>query len=320
MPRLSARAYQRVTGLAVFAVTIIIITGAGVRLTGSGLGCSQWPTCEDDRFVPELELHGWIEFGNRLFTGVVSLAVILAVLGSLIREQRRRDLTWLSLGLVAGVAAQAVIGGLSVLMELAPGFVSAHFLASIVLVWNAVVLHHRAGGPGTRPTPVVDRGAVRFGRLMLGLSCLVLFTGTFVTGTGPHAGDDRAQRYDFATISEVTRVHAVAVWVFLAVTLLALWHLHRTGAPEQVDARARLLVAAIVFQGGLGYAQYAAGVPPYLVILHVLGSVLVFIATLRFHLGLFTRPEPATISLPPEHHAERPAPEGEPAPAPAAAT
>ena len=108
--RLSPEAYRRVTLFALISLVVIIVSGGAVRLTGSGLGCSEWPTCESGRVVAPLEYHAWIEFGNRLFTGLVSVAVILAVLGSFVRVPRRRDLTWWSLGLVAGVLAQIVLG------------------------------------------------------------------------------------------------------------------------------------------------------------------------------------------------------------------
>jgi cytochrome c oxidase assembly protein subunit 15 len=172
-------------------------------------------------------------------------------------------------------------------MELAPPFISAHFLLSIVLVWNGVVLYTRASRPDGPAVPIVERRNVVLSRVMVAAACVVLFTGTLVTGTGPHAGDERAKRYEFASITEVARAHSLMVWAFLGITVFLLWRLVRAGAPEQVDQRGRILVGAIVLQGALGYAQYASGVPPYLVIVHVVGSVLVFIAALRFHFGLF---------------------------------
>ncbi len=293
LPTISPRAYARITLFALIAVGFIIVTGAAVRLTGSGLGCSQWPTCESDRVIAPLELHPMIEFVNRMITGLVSAAVIVAVLGSLIRSPRRRDLTWWSLGLVGGVLAQIVLGGISVRVGLRPPFITAHFLASIVLVWNAMVLHHRAAQPDTPAEPIVAGRVVWLGRTLVTLSLLVLVTGTLVTGTGPHAGDERAPRYDFLPITDISRIHSLTMWLFLGVTAFTLWRLRRDGAPAQVDQRGRTLVAAIVAQGVLGYAQYASGVPPYLVIVHVLGSVLVFVATLAFHFGLFTHPAAA---------------------------
>lgn len=288
--RLSAAAYRTVTFLALCALCIIIVSGAAVRLSGSGLGCTDWPNCTEGQLVAPLEFHPMIEFVNRVFTGAVSLAVIAAVLGSLVREPKRRDLTVLSLGLVAGVIGQIVLGGLTVLAGLSPPFVMGHFLLSALLVWNAVVLHHRAGQPDTAPVPVVPESVRHFGRVMVGLAGLVLVTGTVVTSTGPHGGDETAPRFGF-DITEVARIHSVTVWTFLVVTLVCLAALHRAGGgPLGVERRGRMLVLGIVAQGGLGYLQYALSVPPLLVGLHIAGSVAVWILVLRFHLGLWTRP------------------------------
>jgi cytochrome c oxidase assembly protein subunit 15 len=308
--RLSPRAYQRVTLFALLALGFIIVTGAAVRLTGSGLGCSEWPNCENGQLVAPLEVRPMIEFVNRTITGIVSVIVILAVLGSLVRVPRRRDLTWWSLGLVAGVVGQIVLGGYTVKFGLKPQLVTAHFLVSIVLVWNGMVLHHRAGGPGGRAHLVVEARLRAVARALLALSALVLVTGTVVTATGPHAGDASAPRYDLA-ITDVARVHSLTVWTFLAVSAFVLWRLAQTGAPRQLDTRARRLVGAIVLQGALGYFQYVAGVPPYLVILHVLGSVLVFVATLDLYLHLFARPADAPIPADADGAASRRAPDPE---------
>src|SRR3977135_2274129 len=143
--RLSPIMFRRVTLLAVWALGFIIVTGGAVRVTGSGLGCSNWPTCTTGSVVAPWQYHAMIEFGNRVVTGIVSVAVILAVLGSMVRAPRRRDLTWLSWGLVAGLVGQIVLGGESVKHNLAPGFVMGHFLLSLLLLWDAIVLHHRAG-------------------------------------------------------------------------------------------------------------------------------------------------------------------------------
>ncbi len=291
LPRLSPRAYQRVVLFALGALCFIIVTGAGVRLTGSGLGCTDWPTCEQNQFVAELEdPHAVIEFVNRLITGLVSLAVILAVLGSLVRVPRRRDLTVLSLGLVLGVVAQAILGAFVVFLELDPLSVIGHFLLSTLLVWNAVVLYERAGRPPTPGVPTVPTRVVWLGRAMVSTALAVTVAGTVVTATGPHGGDEDAERLSF-DITEVVRVHAVLVWLLLALTIAGLWLAHRSGASPTVDRRGRLLVVALVAQGALGYTQYFTGVPPVLVALHVAGSVVVWVAVLRFHLGLFAHPD-----------------------------
>lgn len=275
------------------AVAAIIISGAAVRLTGSGMGCPTWPTCENGSLVPRGATgdHGWIEFVNRTFTGLVSVAVAVAVLGSRRCEPRRDDLTRWSWGLVAGVFAQALLGGVVVILHVTPIAVAGHYLLSAVLVWNAVVLHHKAGEPAgprrARATPTL----LRRSRVLIGAAALVLVTGTFVTGSGPHGGDDAADRLPFA-VTTVARVHSLAVWAFLVVVLLVLRGAGRGDADPTVLGRGRLLVGVIVAQGFLGYVQYFAGVPEVLVGGHVLGSVLVWVGALRFHLAL-TEPIPA---------------------------
>ena len=157
-PTLSPEQYRRITLVAAILLALIIVTGAAVRLTGSGLGCPDWPNCTSGNLAPTAEVgaHGWIEFVNRMVTGLVSLAVIVAVLGSLVRTPRRRDLIWLSVGLVLGVIAQALLGALVVEKLLDPPFVMGHFLLSAVLLADALVLVlARRASPTARRTPVV---------------------------------------------------------------------------------------------------------------------------------------------------------------------
>ncbi|MEY2437087.1 MAG: heme a synthase [Acidimicrobiaceae bacterium] len=296
---LSPVSYRRITLAALVALAFIIVTGAAVRLTGSGLGCPTWPSCEKGSLVPRgaTGLNGVVEFANRMITGLVSVAVILAVLGSFRRVPRRRDLTWLSVSLVAGVFAQAVLGGISVLVDLQPPFVMAHFLLSIVLVWLAVLLHHRAGEPNTPSHPVVAPEVRAMGRVLVVATILVLLTGTVVTGAGPHGGDDKAERLAFF-VPDVARIHGLAENLFLLAVLVTLWLLHRTGAPAVVRRRGQVLLAVLVAQAGVGYAQYFTGVPVLLVGIHVFGAVCVWIAVLHFHLGLWQRPEPVPADEP----------------------
>ena len=290
------------------AVAAIIVSGAAVRLTGSGMGCPTWPTCEDGSLVPRgaTGSHGWIEFVNRTFTGVVSVAVAVAVLGSRRREPRRDDLTRWSWGLVAGVFAQALLGGLVVILHVTPIAVAGHYLLSAVLVWNAVVLHHKAGEPEGHRRRCATPQLLQRSRLLVGLGGLVLISGTFVTGSGPHGGDDAADRLPFA-VTTVARVHSLTVWAFLVTVVLVLRMVSRGDADPAVIGRGRLLVGVILGQGLLGYVQYFAGVPEVLVAAHVLGSVLVWIAALRFHLAL-------TEPIPPAEPHRAPLPAGSVAP------
>jgi heme a synthase len=295
LPRLSPRAYRRITLFAALMLAVIIVTGGAVRLTDSGLGCPDWPNCSPGRIAPReaSDANAMIEFLNRTFTALVSVAVVLAVLGSLLRVPRRRDLVWLSLGLVAGVVAQAVLGGLTVLFHLEPPFVMAHFLLSLVLLTNALVLHRRAGQPDTAPGPAVPPVVTRLSRVLLTAAAVVVVSGTVVTGAGPHSGggpEDEVERLDLY-IPDVARVHGTAVMVFLALVLVTLWVVRRERAPVAVQQRVGVLLAVLVAQAAVGYAQYFNDIPALLVGIHIAGATAVWAAVVSFHLGLFERTE-----------------------------
>jgi cytochrome c oxidase assembly protein subunit 15 len=291
LPRLPPTAYRRITFLAVLALVFIVITGGAVRLTGSGLGCPDWPRCAEDRLVAPWEYHAMVEFVNRTITGLVSLAVMLAVLGSLLRRPRRRDLTLLSLGLVAGVVGQIVLGGLTVLFHLKPQFVMAHFLLSQVLVANAVILHHRAGQPDGRPLPRVPRELRLMGRAVLAGAALAIFLGTVVTASGPHGGDPDVERLGFF-LPDVARLHGLSVVLFLGLTLLTLWRLRRASAPPDLLRAGEVLLAVSVAQAAVGWTQYFTGVPVLLVGIHLAGATAVWAAVVGFQLR-FTQAVPA---------------------------
>jgi cytochrome c oxidase assembly protein subunit 15 len=295
LPRLTPGAYRTITVVAAVLLAIIIVTGGAVRLSDSGLGCPRWPNCDPGSLTPReaSDTNAMIEFVNRVFTGLVSLAVIVAVLGSLLRVPRRRDLVWLSLGLVGGVAAQAVLGGLTVLFHLAPQFVMAHFLLSLVLLTNALVLHRRAGQPDEPSRAVVAPAVVGSGRLLLLAATVVVVTGTVLTGSGPHSGgapEDEVERFNLV-IPEVARVHGASVIAFLVLILLTLAFLRRTRAPLNVQQRLGVLLIVVVAQAGVGYAQYFNDIPPLLVGIHIAGATAVWAAVVVFYLGCF---EPET--------------------------
>jgi cytochrome c oxidase assembly protein subunit 15 len=291
----SASTYRLITLAALFALAAIVVTGAAVRLTDSGMGCTTWPNCEAGSLVPRGATggHGWIEFLNRVFTGIVSVAVALAVLGSRRRQPPRPELTRWSWGLVAGVFAQALLGGLVVFLHVTPVAVAGHYLLSAVLIWNAVVLNHKASEPEGLRRPRATPSLLRRSRALVVLAGLVLFTGTFVTGSGPHGGDDAADRLPFA-VTTVARIHSLTVWTFRALVVLVLHGVSRGEAAPEAIGRGRVLIGVVVAQGVLGYVQYFAGVPEILVGAHVLGSVLVWMAALRFHLAL-TEPIPLPV-------------------------
>ena len=264
----------RLTRFALWALAVIVVTGAAVRLTGSGLGCEDWPTCSEDRFIADLEYHAMVEFVNRLFTGVVAIAVIAAVLGSVRRRPRRPDLTALSLGLVAGVLAQVALGALLVKTELDPRFTMGHFLLSMVLLWNAAVLDARArAGAGVEGAVSRPDEASRPGSLnglmrwaVLAVGAVLLVSGTLVTGAGPHAGDTRAERLPLL-VREVARIHSIIALVLLGMVVWTWWRLRAAGSADR--ARMGRVAVLLAVQGAVGYTQYFAGVPVLLVGIHV---------------------------------------------------
>jgi cytochrome c oxidase assembly protein subunit 15 len=270
--RISPGRYRTITAVALGLLITIVVTGAAVRLTGSGLGCDDWPNCNDQRFVDVSSTHSAIEQVNRLFTGLVAVAVMAAVLGSLRREPRRRDLTWLSLGLVAGVLGQIVLGGITVLVDLHPLAVQSHMLLSQILVAVAVVLLRRAGEPDGARRSTVDPVTRRLTWGVAGSTAVAIVAGTVVTGAGPHAGDEEVQRFG-VDIADAARVHGTTV--LLAVALAALLGLRVQRRPTERQALQGPLSSWIfvaVLQGAIGYIQYFNDVPELLVGVHVAGA------------------------------------------------
>ena len=286
--RLQPSQYRAVTIGALVAVCAIVVTGVAVRLTGSGLGCDDWPNCNDSQLIDVSSTHAAIEQVNRLFTGLVSFAVIAAVLGSLRRQPRRRDLTWWSVGLVAGVLGQIVLGGVTVLVDLHPIAVQGHLLLSMVLVANATVLVRRAGEPdGVEHNDTVSPATRATTFALAAAAAFAVFTGTLVTGAGPHAGDEDVRRFGFH-IPTVARVHGVTVMVTIAIALGLLWRVRRHGRERAMMTPVMttwLFVAAL--QATVGYVQYFNGVPELLVGLHVAGATALMVVTT--HVVLDTR-------------------------------
>jgi heme a synthase len=264
--------FRRICIAALVLVGVIVVTGAAVRLSGSGLGCNDWPNCNDSNLVDVSTQHSAIEQINRMFTFVVGLAVVLAALGAWVRRPRRRDLLLLSAALVAGIPAQGILGAIVVWTNLNPIAVQAHFILSMVLVALAVVLMLRSGEPDKSAGRVAAVGprTVRGVRLMVVWTALAIVAGTVVTGTGPHAGDEKAHRFTFLSITGAARMHSLIVWVAILLAMRLLWHLHRNAADRRVlDAPLTAWVCVAIAQGLVGYLQYANGVPAPLVGVHV---------------------------------------------------
>lgn len=290
---LSLRHYKVIVWVAFASLYVIIVTGSLVRLTGSGLGCIDWPACNEERFVDVSTPHAAIEQLNRLFTGVVAASVIAAVLAALFVEPRQRRLVQLALWLVAGVLAQVVLGGIVVLTGLHPLSNMGHFLLSIALMYGVYLLADAVSPDGqreqalqpsqraTRRLRLLQGGSLVTGsRVVVVLTLAAIVTGTVVTGTGPHAGDESAPRFDYL-ITTVVRVHGTAVWLAVLASLWLGWQLWRCGADQRLQRAFEWFLFLVVLQGGLGYLQYFTGVPVPLVALHVALSVVVWLVALR---------------------------------------
>ena len=286
--KLSQQSFLAISRISLVFLYAIIITGSLVRLTGSGLGCADWPQCSTTKFVDVSTGHAAIEQINRLFTGIVSAAVIAAVLGSLFVTPRRKSLIWLSSGLVVGVVAQVILGAVVVLTGLNPWSNMAHFLLSLGLVTTAVFLVEQAGATDVESVVGISDliapirlTTQRFTDLILGLSGLAIILGTLVTGAGPHAGDENAIRLNF-DLRSITRIHSATVLLCIAATLIFIIQIRRNSQEwTRLKTKLELFLFVAVAQGGVGYLQYFSGVPAQLVAIHVAFAVAVWITVLR---------------------------------------
>ena len=265
----------------------IVVTGASVRLTGSGLGCSTWPECTPGSYTPtpdqpEAPLHAWIEFGNRLLTFVLFLnavALMVAIIKS--KEPKNVKIKWIRLGLIQilGILAQGVLGGITVLTGLNPATVAAHFLLSIALIAAALSLRQRVHGK-TPTAHFLNPLSKRIAYLHLLLSILVIAAGTVVTGSGPHAGDSAAERFNLDSRT-MAWIHADLVIALLGITaaLLISIKLGESGETRMHMGRAvqSFLLIALA-QGGVGYIQYFTGLPELIVGFHIFGAILVWLS------------------------------------------
>jgi cytochrome c oxidase assembly protein subunit 15 len=256
------------------ALTLIVMTGAAVRLTGSGLGCPNWPRCYGGA-LPPLSTHALIEFGNRALSGLVGVLTVVAAVLAATRRPFRRDLLLLSLTLPLGVLAQAVLGGFTVREHLAPGFVMGHFCLSMLILIGATALAWRARHePGRRPRSS-DRLTVWSVRALSPLAALTIFAGTAATAAGPHAGGSPGQRihrltFEGAdTLMWVIHRHATIAAVF-GVAVIGVWFLMRhRGADEKALEPVTILGVLLAAQGLVGSVQYELHLPTDMVWVHV---------------------------------------------------
>jgi cytochrome c oxidase assembly protein subunit 15 len=260
----------------------IVVTGALVRLTGSGLGCPTWPRCTTDSYVAHeaLGIHGAIEFGNRLLTFVLIAIAVLTWVSAMLYRPRSRRFRWLTAALALGIPAQGVVGGFTVLTKLNPFMVAVHLLLSFVLVALSVWLVRLTWALAAVPA---TRWGVRFARITFVGMWIAVWLGTVVTGSGPHAGDEHSVRTGFDP-ALVAHIHAVAVYATIAATLGCVFIVRNTPS--------LLLLAVEVVQAGVGLSQYHLGLPIGLVLLHLLGAALAIAAATNMFLSV--RPVPRT--------------------------
>jgi heme a synthase len=309
----SASLSHRLNVVALVLVGLILLTGGAVRLTGSGLGCSDWPDCTQGHLTPALQFHPLIEFSNRMVTDVLVVAVAAAFLGALLRRPRRRDLIYLSGGLVVGILAQAAVGGIVVLTKLNPYWVMIHLFATLVLLANAVVLVHRSTRdyrPGAGRL-LVPRPLLRLQYGILALLALVVAAGTATTGAGPLAGNSQGQevakRIPLA-FRDLAELHAVLAMLLVGTTIGLVVGLHVVDVPERVRRAGRILLAVMVTQAAVGYTQYFTHLPALVVEVHILGATTLVIGAVQcflactFHpsevLPVPAAPEPVSAAVP----------------------
>ncbi|WP_232050689.1 heme A synthase [Actinoplanes sp. OR16] len=287
----------------------LIVTGAAVRLTGSGLGCPTWPKCTDDSYTTtsEMGVHGMIEFGNRLLTFVLVGLAFATFFAVLLHRPRRRSLIVLAVAVALGVPGQGVVGGITVLTNLNPWVVGIHFILSIALIAGCYALWRRIDEGDGAPVPLVPTPIRHLAWITAVVSFAVIAVGVVVTGSGPHAGDQGAKRngLDPATISQF---HADLVFLLIGLSV-ALWFALRAVAAPAATVRAAAVLIAVEFgQGVIGFVQYFTHLPVLLVAAHMLGAAITWTATLAVLWSLRTRPALQPAAVAPAVKSEEPTP------------
>jgi len=271
-------------GVLLFLQSALVVTGGAVRLTGSGLGCPTWPECTPGSYTPvpyqaEGQLHAWIEFGNRLLTFALLLSALIAVIYVL--RSGRKDLRSLAAVQVLGILGQGVLGGITVLTDLHPLPVAGHLLLSMFLIAGATSIYSRRHEPRFKvaaPTKTLSL----ISQLHIVVAFVVLILGTLVTGSGPHAGDEKTQRFGF-DIRSVAILHADAV-IFLVGLTIAL--LVAASVAQTTKKAIYIFFAVTLAQGAIGYTQYFTGIPEILVAAHLAGATVFWIAAWRIRLSV----------------------------------
>ena len=271
------------------SMIVIVLTGGAVRLTGSGLGCPDWPTCYRHQIAGSWSIHPLIEYTNRIVTIVLVIVTGVTFVAAWLRTERRRDLIGFSGLLVLGVVADAILGAFVVYSKLNPWLVSLHMILSLAMVIVGAILYHRSKyvyGPGAR-ADVRDPHFRLIARLLWIPFVLVLFAGTATTGSGPHAGAAQGQlvarRLPFS-FADAAWVHSVLAVLFLGLVAGLVFAIWRSGVPDALRFGVRRLVLIALVQALIGFTQYITHVPVVLVELHIAGAVSLCIGVTQFHL------------------------------------
>lgn len=294
--------YRRLAIITTVGICVLVVAGGAVRLTGSGLGCDDWPNCNAERFVDVSSGHTAIEQANRLLSGVIGIPTLLLAIAAFRQRPRRVGLRWPAVGVLLSVFANGVVGGIAVRADLHPALVQSHFLLAMVSITFGVV----AIGRSAEVQLHVARFEPRTRQLVTIISVLTaaaLATGTVVTGTGPHAGEEDVRRFGF-DISHVARIHSVTVIVALvAAAALALQLRSDIPGQRRLGGTLSAWIFIGLLQGGVGYTQYFNGVPEVLVGVHIALATALWVVTMQlFCFGCaieVVKPAPKVAPTPP---------------------
>ena len=282
---ISPERYQAVTLIALVALVTIVFTGAGVRLTASGLGCPDWPKCYD-QYVAPAQINAWIEYGNRLITGIVSITVIAAALLAFFRRPYRWHLAFFGALLPLGVIGQAVLGAYVVYKHLPPELVIFHFILSMILIDAAFALFWCSRyEPGERrySTDWISTWAVR---ALIPIGQLTIFLGTITTASGPHPGDhdeELVRRFDFKgkdTLEWIVQRHAAMAVIFGLSVLAVIFIVRRRGGDPRAQKPLLVTMGLICLQLAIGLTQWLLHLPAALVWVHVVVATLLWVSVL----------------------------------------
>lgn len=286
--------YRQLAVVTTVGICLLVVAGGVVRLTGSGLGCEDWPNCNDERFIDVSSGHTAIEQLNRLLSGLIGIPTLLLAIVAFRAAPRGTGLRWPALGVLVTVLANGVVGGIAVRGDLHPALVQSHFLLAMLSIAFGLIAVRASSGqpiPWERWSLRTDTGFLLTALVVL--TAMALVTGTVVTGAGPHAGEEDVRRFGF-DIGGVARIHSVTVIVAVVTALLLAWKISSRGEANLTNGLSTWIFVALV-QGGIGYAQYFTGVPELLVGAHIAGATLLWVATVRLAMVGLDRagPDPA---------------------------